>query len=88
MVRGGIVLTAALLATAQMASAQTARVGSAEKMTFGDAAFDAVGDLAPKGDAGSAILEAHGAQPRRGMAKITCLSRNIHGISLSSCLVS
>jgi len=29
---------AALLATAQMASAQTARIGSAEKMTFGDAA--------------------------------------------------
>src|SRR5579871_865996 len=37
MVRGGMVL-AALLATAQMASAQTARIGSAEKMSFGDAA--------------------------------------------------
>lgn len=43
MVRGGIILTAILLATAQMAAtdpawAQTARIGSAEKMTFGDAA--------------------------------------------------
>ena len=38
MVRGGIILTAILLATAPMASAQTARIGSAEKMTFGDAA--------------------------------------------------
>jgi|SRR5271166_1275810 len=38
MVRGGIFLAAAVLATAQTASAQTARVGSAEKMTFGDAA--------------------------------------------------
>jgi hypothetical protein len=38
MVRGGIILTAILLATAPTASAQTARIGSAEKMTFGDAA--------------------------------------------------
>ena len=43
MVRGGIILTAALLATALVATAdpacaQTARLGSAEKMTFGDAA--------------------------------------------------
>ena len=38
MVRGGIILTAILLATAQMASAQTSRIGSAEKMSFGDAA--------------------------------------------------
>jgi hypothetical protein len=38
MVRGGIILTAILLATAQVASAQTARIGAAEKMTFGDAA--------------------------------------------------
>jgi len=42
MVRGGIVL-ALLLATAQLAAlepswAQTARIGSAEKMSFGDAA--------------------------------------------------
>jgi len=40
MVRGGILL-GALLATALMAAparAQTARIGSAEKMTFGDAA--------------------------------------------------
>ncbi len=43
MVRGGIILTAALLATALGATAGTAwaqatRVGAAEKMTFGDAA--------------------------------------------------
>jgi len=43
MVRGGITLTAVLLATALMAAAgpawaQTTRIGSAERMTFGDAA--------------------------------------------------
>lgn len=43
MVRGGIITTAMLLATAQMVAtgpawAQTARIGSAEKMSFGDAA--------------------------------------------------
>ena len=43
MVRGGIVLTAALLATALVATtapawAQTTRIGAAERMTFGDAA--------------------------------------------------
>ena len=43
MVRGGIILTAALLATALGATAgpawaQTTRIGAAEKMTFGDAA--------------------------------------------------
>jgi len=42
MVRGGILLAAllatALMATAGPACAQTARIGSAEKMTFGDAA--------------------------------------------------
>lgn len=43
MVRGGIVFIAvccatALAATADLASAQTTRIGSAEKMTFGDAA--------------------------------------------------
>ncbi|HLG79608.1 MAG TPA: hypothetical protein VKY22_01225 [Bradyrhizobium sp.] len=43
MVRGGIILTAIVLATAQVATsdaawAQTARIGAAEKMTFGDAA--------------------------------------------------
>ena len=43
MVRGGTVLAAALLATALGATAdpvwaQTARIGSAERMTFGDAA--------------------------------------------------
>jgi len=42
MVRGGILLAAwlatALMATADPACAQTARIGSAEKMTFGDAA--------------------------------------------------
>ena len=42
MVRGGILLAAllatALMATAVPACAQTARIGSAEKMTFGDAA--------------------------------------------------
>ncbi|WP_024518086.1 hypothetical protein [Bradyrhizobium sp. Tv2a-2] len=42
MVRGGIILTAALLAalgaTADPAWAQTTRIGGAERMTFGDAA--------------------------------------------------
>ena len=38
MVKGGIIFTAILLATAQLASAQTSRIGSAEKMSFGDAA--------------------------------------------------
>jgi len=43
MVRGGIIFTAIFFATAQLAAtdsawAQTSRIGSAEKMTFGDAA--------------------------------------------------
>ncbi|MES1148445.1 MAG: hypothetical protein ABUL53_04620 [Bradyrhizobium guangdongense] len=37
MVRGGILFFAALVATAPVASAQTARVGAPEKLTFGDA---------------------------------------------------
>jgi hypothetical protein len=39
MVRGGRVLFAGLLAAAQAASAQTARIGSAEKMSFADASM-------------------------------------------------
>jgi hypothetical protein len=55
----------------------------------GDAALDPVGNLPPQRHAGTGVLHAHGVERLlRGIAKIMLLSRNSHGVSLSSCLLS
>ena len=59
------------------------------KAAIGDAALDPVGDLPPQCHAGGGVLHAHGVErPGKAIGKIILLSRNSHGVSLSSCLIS
>ena len=52
-------------------------------------ALDAVGNLPPQRHAGSRVLHRHGVErPGRRIGKTTAWSRNSHGASLSSCLIS
>jgi hypothetical protein len=59
------------------------------KAAIGDTALDSVGDLPPKCHAGGRVLYAHRVErPERAIGKIILLSRNSHGASLGSCLIS
>jgi hypothetical protein len=75
MVRGGVLLVAAFLATAHVASAQTARVGSADKMSFGDAAALLAQTCGPDIDANCRGVNLDANRLRE------CLSRNVDALS-------
>src|SRR6516164_4592363 len=59
------------------------------KCPVGNSTLDPVGNLPPQCDTVGGVLHAHGAAtPWWEVRKIMRLSRNLHGASLSSCLLS